>query len=222
MHCDKHANKQVLEATQMLYSVLIIMGIDTSVLGLKPYKLAHKHHPCTLWALACRAHAYWLLDFAIALGVVRVNIYQTDHASVKHLQAMKKTKCFDCLPATTTPSKWAKQLKELGYSDKNIESCLSRVALKNPPYGCEFGVVCVDIPDEIKEDIFVYDGKILDQVETYKRFMVFKSKRKMSFEWFRDKLPPEEYGSLFEDILPQEDMLNKNEVRKMKIQKLSA
>jgi len=215
MHCDTHANKMLLEATQILYTVMYMMNIDTSVLGTKPYRKTHEFHPCTLWALACKAHAYWILDFAIALGVVRQNVYKTGHKSTEHLDAMKRTMCFDSLPATTTPAKWAKQLKGMGISDDNIKSCLSKVALKNPPNGCIFGVACVDVPDYLVDDIFVYCGTQIDLVETYRRFMVFKAKRKMSFEWDDKKVPPDEYGSLFDDIMPDEDMLTNKQVLAM-------
>ena len=215
LHCDKHANKQVLEATQILYTVLILMKIDTSMLGVQPYRKTHEKHPCTLWALACKTHAYWLLDFAIALGVLRHNVYKTSHKSTDHLEAMKRTRCFDSLPENATPVTWAEQLKTLGCSQDNIKSCLSKVAFINPPHGCSFGVVCVDIPEDMVDTVMVYDNNDIDLVETYRRYMVYKSKRTMSFEWFFNKLPPEEYNGVFQHVMPDEHMLSNKEVLAM-------
>jgi hypothetical protein len=65
---DKHVNKILLEAVQMLCTAKRILDPDapeevTSAL----YKLAHKNHPVTIWCRTSRANFIWALDHADAL-----------------------------------------------------------------------------------------------------------------------------------------------------------
>ena len=207
-HCDKHANKMILETTQMLMSVLRIVGIPVSILGLPDhYKTSkgHRSHPCTLWTLASQAHAYWLLDLGLSLCKLKVDLFGTKHACMEYLMAMKRTRCFDTLPSTSNPTAWATQLLQLGFSADNLKECLSRVASVNPPSGCTFGVVCV--PESIKNEVVVFVGDKVDLVATYSNYMVYKAKRHMVFKWNRGNKPPDDYGTLFSDVLPKEPML---------------
>lgn len=62
-HCDKHIVKMVLETAQLLCSTYYYTGQE----NLSPYKLAHKHHPCTVWARQSLSNWLWLRDLGLAL-----------------------------------------------------------------------------------------------------------------------------------------------------------
>lgn len=55
MHCDKHANKMILECAQMLCATLHFYGEKS------PYKKTHVNHPCSVWARASRQNCLWLI-----------------------------------------------------------------------------------------------------------------------------------------------------------------
>lgn len=207
MHCDKHANKMLLETTQVLYAVIKLAGISFKPDGLKPYKVTHAHHPCTLWAMACRSHVKWLLNLGLRLSDVRHAVYGTTHKSTEHLKTMHDSGCFDCLPLTVTVDGWKKQMLSMDLPNSVIESCMARLSTINPPSGCAFGVVCVDVEDDIKHQIFAYEGNEIDTVETYRRFYVYKAKRKFPFKWAKQGTPPHWFGDIFKRVLADEEVL---------------
>ena len=58
---DKHISKILLEAVQMLCSAKrILMPDDES--NERLYKMAHKHHPVTIWCRTSKANFVWTLD----------------------------------------------------------------------------------------------------------------------------------------------------------------
>lgn len=59
---DKHVNKMLLEAAQILSSALSLRGIDG--VGYKP---CYTKHPCVLAAARCSAYYCWTLQHAYAL-----------------------------------------------------------------------------------------------------------------------------------------------------------
>jgi hypothetical protein len=69
LHNDKHVVKMILETAQMLCSVHHMINIDDEKYRESiPYKLAHKNHPCSVWARECLENYNWLCDLGIALG----------------------------------------------------------------------------------------------------------------------------------------------------------
>ncbi len=56
-HADKHVVKMIIETAQMLYSVHWMLN---SPLPVNAYKLAHKNHPCSIWARQSIANYLWL------------------------------------------------------------------------------------------------------------------------------------------------------------------
>lgn len=61
-HCDAHVLKMTLESAQMLCTVCHRYGVPA------PYRPAHPHHPCTLWAGESLSNWRWLRTLALALG----------------------------------------------------------------------------------------------------------------------------------------------------------
>ena len=65
---DKHVNKILLEAVQMLCTAKRILDPDApEEVTASLYKLAHKNHPVTIWCRTSRANFIWALDHADAL-----------------------------------------------------------------------------------------------------------------------------------------------------------
>jgi hypothetical protein len=65
---DKHVNKILLEAVQMLCTAMRVLEpeLNESVAN-SLYKLAHKNHPVTIWCRTSRANFIWTLDLVDAL-----------------------------------------------------------------------------------------------------------------------------------------------------------
>jgi hypothetical protein len=65
---DKHVNKILLEAVQMLCTAMRVLEpeLPENISG-SLYKLAHKNHPVTIWCRTSRANFIWTLDLVDAL-----------------------------------------------------------------------------------------------------------------------------------------------------------
>jgi hypothetical protein len=65
---DKHVNKILLEAVQMLCTAMRVLEpeLPENIAG-SLYKLAHKNHPVTIWCRTSRANFIWTLDLVDAL-----------------------------------------------------------------------------------------------------------------------------------------------------------
>lgn len=55
-HIDKHVVKMPLETAQMLCTAISVCG------GESVYKVAHKNHPCSIWARETRSNFVWLVE----------------------------------------------------------------------------------------------------------------------------------------------------------------
>jgi hypothetical protein len=55
-HLDKHVVKMPLETAQLLCTAVIEHG------GTAKYKVAHRNHPCSLWARKSRDNFVWLVE----------------------------------------------------------------------------------------------------------------------------------------------------------------
>ena len=65
---DKHVNKILLEAVQMLCTALRVLNPELpEPIANTLYKLAHKNHPVTIWCRTSRANFIWTLDHIDAL-----------------------------------------------------------------------------------------------------------------------------------------------------------
>jgi hypothetical protein len=65
---DKHVNKILLEAVQMLCTAMRVLEPDLpEPIANSLYKLAHKNHPVTIWCRTSRANFIWTLDLVDAL-----------------------------------------------------------------------------------------------------------------------------------------------------------
>ena len=87
MHCDKHVIKMILETCQMLCAVWHITDPDHSVYEPK-YKLAHKNHPCTVWARASLSNYNWLCQLGLELCKEYTFRYGKTHASTPYISEM--------------------------------------------------------------------------------------------------------------------------------------
>lgn len=61
-HADQHVSKMILESTQMLCTILNLLGIKT------PYRSTHTKHPCTIWAGTSKTNWIWLKNLALGLN----------------------------------------------------------------------------------------------------------------------------------------------------------
>lgn len=64
-HCDKHVVKMILETAQLLYTAHRMLG--TIDLPDNAYKLAHKNHPCAIWARESLENYTWLCQLGLSL-----------------------------------------------------------------------------------------------------------------------------------------------------------
>ena len=65
---DKHVNKILLEAVQMLCTAMRVLEPELpEPIANSLYKLAHKNHPVTIWCRTSRANFIWTLDLVDAL-----------------------------------------------------------------------------------------------------------------------------------------------------------
>jgi hypothetical protein len=65
---DKHVNKILLEAVQMLCTAMRVLTPDLPEhIANSLYKLAHRNHPVTIWCRTSRANFIWTLDLVDAL-----------------------------------------------------------------------------------------------------------------------------------------------------------
>lgn len=74
-HADKHVIKLILESTQLLCSVHLI--IESGYYP--PYKLTHKNHPCTIWVRTSLQNYMWLIELAKELCKEYTHRYKKIH-----------------------------------------------------------------------------------------------------------------------------------------------
>lgn len=89
MYVDKHVIKIILEVCQMLCAVWHITDPDHEFHN-PPYKLAHKNHPCTIWARTSITNYNWLCQHGIELCKEYTYRYGKQHASEKYIKVMSE------------------------------------------------------------------------------------------------------------------------------------
>lgn len=62
-HCDKHVVKMIVETAQVLSSAHHMLGEEKEGI----YKLAHKNHPCSIWARESLDNYGWLVRLGFDL-----------------------------------------------------------------------------------------------------------------------------------------------------------
>lgn len=87
MHVDKHVVKMPLETCQMLCTVWLVTDPENTIY--KPaYKMAHKNHPCTIWARTSTENYKWLCQLGIELCKEYTFRYNKEHACEKYIREM--------------------------------------------------------------------------------------------------------------------------------------
>lgn len=84
-HCDQHLVKMILESVQMLCTVNHKLKVSA------PYKTAHPHHPCTVWAGESLANYLWLRELAFELEEERYyrRLARKPHSSISVLRKLR-------------------------------------------------------------------------------------------------------------------------------------
>jgi len=178
--CSAHVNSQARETTQVLYTIFFLwmcaitgtikaVDKDGQACELPPYKQAYQNHPIVRWAAACRAHARWTLAHAkeLCLEYTRRHDGAKKHLCeffVDHIIEHVNVKGWPiAMPETVSPDEWLASLDD----NKLRRSFEWRVAAINPPEGCQFGVLALDMIGPRKAE---YD----DCVGSYNEYYVFK------------------------------------------------
>jgi len=114
MQCDKHVVKMILESAQLLCTAHRVLDGEKSSDAMGLYKMAHKNHPCAIWARERRANYNWLFKHMKALMAEYTYRYNgKHHASERLLEYIKSCpiSLMTCkLPFTPPP--------QCGMSDK--------------------------------------------------------------------------------------------------------
>tara|TARA_B100000029_G_scaffold457708_1_gene486650 strand:- start:1312 stop:1857 length:546 start_codon:yes stop_codon:yes gene_type:complete len=90
MHCDKHVVKMILESAQMLSTAHRVLDGDEYADERGLYKMAHKNHPCTIWARSSTDNYVWLNRLFGALCKEYTYRYGKHHASERLLAPLAK------------------------------------------------------------------------------------------------------------------------------------
>ena len=187
--CNAHVVKQTLETTQILYSLLILWGVvfdgevDCGEHGMRPsYKLAHKFHPIVSWAKACRAHARWVLAHAMALA----SEYRVRNNGKVHLCEFHIIHLTRFLQSGGWPLNMPESVSAVEWLDslpvKQRDGMTLRIATLNPPKGCVFGVIAMDM---IGPRRFSYDDWVGSYAELYEWKRLYSFVRTMQFGTFQ-------------------------------------
>lgn len=175
-----------------MYSALRLAGaalantIDCGPRGPRAtYKLAYKNHPIVLWAKASRAHLRWVLAHGRALAAQYRARGGDDEPHLCEFHVEYIASFLDAggwpasMPEAITADEWLASL-----DIKQRASVSWRVARTNPPDGCNFGIIAIDM---IGPRLNAYDDWIgsYENCYDYKKHFVFK--RRMEFGEFRRK-----------------------------------
>jgi hypothetical protein len=93
MLCDQHVVKQILESTQMLYTVFYLSGEQPAgPAGLNAYRATHIHHGCVKWTAETLGNYLWLVEHALAMVAEHQKRYnpKRPHKCLTHLKWLEK------------------------------------------------------------------------------------------------------------------------------------
>lgn len=249
LHCDVHVCKMIVETLQMIYSAFALHRValapefvnDDGVV-MKTYASTHKHHPCTLWVASAKTHLTWTLALLEALCAEYSKRYGNKrHSGSHHLQRLRThypptCAALDALPDAMRPHDWVGWLVERGLLDATKTTEMqARVALRSPPDGTLFGVVCITgdsrVVDAACDDALHQATHALrqtphahvdlapvapvdaagrtpiDAVDTYRVFYAHKAKHMFPMRWSKTTAVPDGLLSAFEVYDPTRAML---------------
>lgn len=87
-HLDKHVVKMPLETAQLLCTALVLNGAEAS------YKIAHKNHPCSIWARETQSNFLWLANLGLKLCAEYTYRYEKTHACLRVIEdCITKVQC---------------------------------------------------------------------------------------------------------------------------------
>ena len=157
--CDTYACKIPVEIVQMCTTALrsvhgcVITGkVDCSAWGKgmrDPYKSFSQHHPIVWWVAGARAHFRWALKYGLALTQqyeLRFNRKHMCGAFLMHLQRWVDKQGFPAsMPESVTPAQWLQFVKTNFPTQTEAKHAewAKRIATKQPPNGCQFGIVAI-------------------------------------------------------------------------------
>jgi hypothetical protein len=155
MMCDSHVVKMTLESTQMIATMLRLMGYDDDdllAMGLvtkagTPYKSTHQNHPCVRWLMECGANRFWFVQHAVWLAreySVRYHKHHACHQPIDDAVAfMLKHKLFgnpkdksDMTPfAQAMPDQYKQEDAVEAYRDyyNNEKAGFAKWTVRSPP-----------------------------------------------------------------------------------------
>ena len=155
MMCDSHVVKMTLESTQMIATMLRLMGYDDDdllAMGLvtkagTPYKSTHQNHPCVRWLMECGANRFWFVQHAVWLAreySVRYHKHHACHQPIDDAVAfMLKHKLFgnptnksDMTPfAQAMPDQYKQEDAVQAYRDyyNNEKAGFAKWTVRSPP-----------------------------------------------------------------------------------------
>lgn len=88
-HTNKHLVKMITESAQILCTVKRVLDTDCEFTNIL-YKVTHKNHPSTLWAMSSKKNYLWLYSLFRQLCVEYTFRYKKIHAcETKLLQILK-------------------------------------------------------------------------------------------------------------------------------------
>ena len=87
MYVNRHVVKMLLESVQILCSVHHVCGsVDENFVV--PYKLAHKNHPCCIWARESLSNYVYLVELTLEICAEYTYRYEKIHKSEQHARKL--------------------------------------------------------------------------------------------------------------------------------------
>ena len=115
-HCDKHVVKMILETAQILYSVHWMVETE---LPSNAYKLAHKNHPCCVWARTSLDNYNWLCQLGLFLCEEYTQRYSKVHKTQQHIEWLTENP--PIIPSNGI-TKWALAMPDIYKTENVVES----------------------------------------------------------------------------------------------------
>ena len=180
--CDKHVNKMLIEATQLLYSAYDVEQRKMLFTNeLSPYRRTHIKHPMSIWVRSCDKHFLWLLSHAKSISEQFTERYGKIHACSKHLSQLERVGPPPSLPLQSSPSDWK----------GSANTILGTV---DTPQNCEYAPLCFG--EELSKCTHRTDTGEISVVKSYKRYYRLKPQHMKHPMKFKRKQYPVKNGHL--------------------------
>lgn len=161
LQCNKHINKMLIEAVQLLYNAHHYYNVGWS----GAYRPSHTRHPMSIWTRRSEANYGWVHAHAVALAAVRKQRYpdSAPHASEAHLERLRSPPhAIGSASATDTYK-----------SEQVLATC-------NVPPGCDPVPLCFG--DDVSDCTERTASGAVDLVTSYRSYYARKMAR-MKMEW---------------------------------------